>query len=161
MKLYHLLSLMTILENNNNNRSSQINLDNGRNTLERQNSQQYEKHAKLFWQTTGFNIQFSSIQSLDHLGHWEYMKDDSAETLYQYFLQEALVNSFGMDRDVHSLMLSTQHFLCRPWHRPPPKVPQRTVLDRLLQHATCPNHASLHLFKDRTPWSSRLLAEET
>ena len=42
--------------------------------------------------------------------------DDSAEILLQFFflLQEALVNSSGTGRDVHSLMLSIQHFLCRP-----------------------------------------------
>ena len=39
------------------------------------------------------------------------------------FLQEALVSSSGMGRDVHSLMLSVQHFLCWPWRHPPPKVP--------------------------------------
>ena len=31
------------------------------------------------------------------------MRNDSAEILFQSFLQEALVSSFGMDRDVHSL----------------------------------------------------------
>ena len=30
----------------------------------------------------------------------------------------------GMGRDVHSSMLSSQHFLCRPRHRPPSKVPE-------------------------------------
>ena len=30
--------------------------------------------------------------------------------------------SSGMGRDVHSLMLCTQHFLCRPRRRPPSKV---------------------------------------
>ena len=33
------------------------------------------------------------------------------------------MSSSGMDRDVYSLMLSIQHFLCRPWRRPPSKVP--------------------------------------
>ena len=42
------------------------------------------------------------------------MRDDSAEIIFQYFLQEALVSSSGMGRDVHSLMLSFQHFLCQP-----------------------------------------------
>ena len=41
------------------------------------------------------------------------MRDDSAEILFQSFLQEALVSSSGTDRDVHSLILSTKHFLCR------------------------------------------------
>ena len=30
----------------------------------------------------------------------------------------------GMGRDVHSSMLSSQHFLCRPRRRPPSKVPE-------------------------------------
>ena len=41
-------------------------------------------------------IQFSSVQFLDRLGR-------------RSFLQEAIVSSSGMDRDVHSLMLSIQH----------------------------------------------------
>ena len=45
------------------------------------------------------------------------MKHDSAKILFQFFfLQEAIVNSSGMGWDVHFLMLSIQHFLCRPQH---------------------------------------------
>ena len=50
---------------------------------------------------------------------------DSAETLSQSFLQDALVSSSGMARYVHSFMLSIQHFLCRPRRRPPPTQPWR------------------------------------
>ena len=67
----------------------------------------------------------SSVQSLDQFGHQGDMRDDSAETLLQPFLQEALVSSSGMGRDVHSLMLSIQHFFCRPQPCPPSKVPLR------------------------------------
>ena len=49
--------------------------------------------------------EFSSVQSLDRLVRREDMGDDSAEILFQSFLQEALVSSSGMGRDVHSLML--------------------------------------------------------
>ena len=69
--------------------------------------------------------QFSSVQ-FSPLTDWVVggdMRDDSAEILFQSFLQEALENSSGTDRDVHSLMLNIQHFLCRPRHRPPSKVP--------------------------------------
>ena len=55
------------------------------------------------------------------------MRDDSAEILFQSFLQEALVSSSGMGRVVRSLMLSIQHFL----RRPPSKVSERMVLERL------------------------------
>ena len=67
------------------------------------------------------------------------MRDDSAEILFRSFLQEALVSIPGMDRDVHSLMLSIQHFLCRPWRRPSFKAPWRMVLERLSLRVTCPN----------------------
>ena len=42
------------------------------------------------------------------------MRDDLAEILFLSFLQKALVSSSGMGRDVHCLMLSIHHFLCRP-----------------------------------------------
>ena len=48
---------------------------------------------------------------------------DSAEILFQSFLQEALVSRFGKGGDVHSLMMSIKHFLCRPRCRLPSKVP--------------------------------------
>ena len=44
--------------------------------------------------------QFSSVQSLDRLGRWGDTRDDSAEILFRSFLQEALVSSSGMGRDV-------------------------------------------------------------
>ena len=58
----------------------------------------------------------SSVKSLDWLSHWgdTSLRDDSAEILFQS--QEALVSSSGIGRDVHSLMLSIQHFLCQPWY---------------------------------------------
>ena len=40
----------------------------------------------------------SSVQSLDRLGHWGDMRDDSAEILFQSFLWVADVNSSGMSR---------------------------------------------------------------
>ena len=66
-------------------------------------------------------IQFSSVQSLDRLGRQDggevggNMTDYSAEILFQSFLQEAIVSSSYMGRDVHSLIFSTQHFFsCLP-----------------------------------------------
>ena len=44
--------------------------------------------------------------------------DDSAEVLFQSSLQEAIVSSSYMGRDVHVLTLSIQDFPCRPQHRP-------------------------------------------
>ena len=57
------------------------------------------------------SVQFSSVQSLSGLDRPGDMTDDSAEILFLSFLQEALVGSAGMGSDVHSLMLSIQHFL--------------------------------------------------
>ena len=74
-----------------------------------------------------------------------YMRDDSVEILFQSLLHEALVSSSGMGRDVQPLMLSIQHFLCRPPQFPLSKVPWRMVLETLFWHVTCPNHANFHL----------------
>ena len=73
------------------------------------------------------------------------MRDDSAEILFQSFLQEALVGSSGMGRDVQSLKLSIQHFFCRPRRRPPFYVPWRMVLERLSWRVTYPNHENVRL----------------
>ena len=75
-----------------------------------------------------FPIMFSSVQSLDRLGRRGDMIDDSAEALFQSFQKGAVVSSFGMGRDVHSLMLSIQHFLCRPRRRPPSKTLRKAVV---------------------------------
>ena len=72
-------------------------------------------------------VQFSSVQSLSRLDRQEDMRHDSAEIFFQSFLQEALDSSSGMGRDVHSLLLFLQHFLCWPQRRPPSKVPWRIV----------------------------------
>ena len=58
------------------------------------------------------SIHFSAVQSLDLLDRRGDMRDDSAEILFQSFLQEALVGSSGMGRDVQSLKLSIKHFVC-------------------------------------------------
>ena len=102
------------------------------------------------------HVQFNSGQSLDQhccffggcfclfvFGGRD-MRDDSAEILFQSFLQEALVSSPGIGRDVHSLKLSIQHFLSQP-HRPRSKVPWSMVLERLSWHVTCLNHAHFRL----------------
>ena len=86
-------------------------------------------------------VQLSSLQSLDRLDRRVDMRDDSAEILFQSFLHEALVNRSGMGRDIHCLMLSSQHFLCRPRRRPLSKVPPGIVFERLSWCVTCPNHA--------------------
>ena len=69
----------------------------------------------------------SSAQFLDQVGH----RGD--------------MSSSCMGRDVHSLMLFIQCFLCWSWRRPPSKVPCRMGLERLPWHVTFSNHASFHL----------------
>ena len=77
-------------------------------------------------------MQFSSVHSHDWvIGGGEGMTDDSAEILLQYFMQEAIVSSSGMGRDVCSLMLSIQHFLCQPQCHPSSMVAWQMVLERL------------------------------
>ena len=92
------------------------------------------------------NFRFSSVQFLDRLDRRGDTRYDSSEFLFQSFLREAIVSSSGMGRSVHSLMLSFQHFLCRPRRRPLCKVPSRLVLERLSYRCmTCPSHASVRL----------------
>ena len=55
---------------------------------------------------------FSLALSLDQISSRGNMKDDSAAIGFQSFLQGDIVSSSGMGRDVQSLMLSIQHFLC-------------------------------------------------
>ena len=69
------------------------------------------------------SVQFGSVQSLDRLGRREDKMGDSAEILYQSFQREVIEGRTDMGRDLHSLTLSTEHFLCRPRRRnrlPPP-----------------------------------------
>ena len=59
-------------------------------------------------------VQFNSVQILDRLGRRRDMTNDSAESLFKSFLREAVVGHSGMGRDVHSLTLLIQRFLCTP-----------------------------------------------
>ena len=70
------------------------------------------------------------------------MTDDSAEILKQSFLREAIVSSSGMDRDVHSLMLSVQHFLCRPRRRQPFKGALKDGFGEAVVACVCLSRAS-------------------
>ena len=100
-------------------------------------------------------VLFSSPQSLDRLGRRRDKRDDSVEIFFQSFLQEAPVSNSDMGRDVHSLMLSIEHFLCRPRRGPPSRVPRRMVLGRLSLRVTCPNHESFRLLRDARRGSCR------
>ena len=67
------------------------------------------------------------------------------------------MSSSVMGRDAHSLMLSLQHYLCRPRRRPSSKVPRRMVLERLSWRETCPNHVSflsLDSCQKRLQWTN-------
>ena len=88
---------------------------------------------------------FSSIWSLDWFGRRRDMMDDSEEILFQSFLWEATVSRSGMGRNVHSLTLSLQRFLCRPRRRPLSKVPWRMILERLSWQVTCPTYWYWHV----------------
>ena len=108
----------------------------------------HSRNIKLYDNLLPYDIRqgsVCSVKSLGRLGHWGDMRDDSAEILFQSFLQKALVSSSGMGRDVHSLTLSIQHFLCRTRRCPPSKFPRRMVLERLSWNVTCPNNSSFRL----------------
>ena len=67
---------------------------------------------KRAWLAHNVSVRFSSVQFLDRLGRQGNMTDDSARILFKSFLQEATVQSSGMGRDVHSLMLSIGEVAC-------------------------------------------------
>ena len=55
------------------------------------------------------------------------------------------MSSSGMGRDVHSLMLSFQHFSADHRVAHLSKVPRRMVVEGLYWRVTCPSHASFRL----------------
>ena len=71
------------------------------------------------------------------------MTDNQAEILFQSFLREVAVSSSGMGGDVHSSMLSIQHFLCPSWCHPPSKVTWGMVLERLSSVTACGTQSSV------------------
>ena len=91
--------------------------------------------------TVFITMSISSVQSLDRLvirGTWQMIQQRSFSCVFC----KSIVSSYGMGRDVHSLILSIQHFLCQPQHRPLSNMPWRMVLERLSWLETCPNDAS-------------------
>ena len=66
--------------------------------------------------------QFSSVQSLDRLGRWGDMRDDSAETLFRSFLQEAIVRLLAWE-GCPLFDVVSQAFPLQPRRRPPSKAP--------------------------------------
>ena len=76
-------------------------------------------------------VQHSSLQSLDQWSCQGKIIDDLAEILFQSFQWKAIVSGSGMGRDVYSLTLSIQHFLCQPQCHQTSKMPWRMVLERL------------------------------
>ena len=58
-------------------------------------------------------VHFSLLTDWVVGGGWWDMREDFAEILFQSFLQEAIVSSSDMGKDVSPVMLSIQHFFCR------------------------------------------------
>ena len=73
------------------------------------------------------------------------MRDALCASLLQPARYSAFLIRVGVSILVHSLMLSSQLFACRPRFRPPSNVPCRMVLGRLLWRVTWPNHVSFLL----------------
>ena len=95
---------------------------------------------ELFWFDQFSSVQFSPLTDWIVRGTWGTIQQRS---FFQSLLYEALVNSSGMGRDGHSLMVSSRHFLCGSRRRPPSKAPWRVVLERVSRRVTYPKHASL------------------
>ena len=76
----------------------------------------------------------SSVQSPDRLGRgggggtWGTIQRRSSSRLFSRRPLWAV-----LEWDVHSLTLSIQHFLCRPWCRPPSKVPWKMILETVVE----------------------------
>ena len=72
------------------------------------------------------------------------------------FLHSSQLSAFRSmifhSRPVHSLMLSSHHFLCLPLHLCPLTVPCRMVLASPDNHVTCPYHFILHKCLYETQW---------
>ena len=90
------------------------------------------------------SIQFSPVTDWVVGGIWGTIQQRSCSCL---FYRKPLWAVLAWARDVHSSMVSIQHFLCRPRRRPSYKVPLRTGLERLSWRVTCPNHASFRLLR--------------
>ena len=81
----------------------------------------------------------SSVQSLIRLVRRGDMTDDSAEILIQPFLQEVIVSTSGMGREVRYWTLSIQHFLCRLRRRSLSKAPWTMVLESMPEPSEFPS----------------------
>ena len=70
-------------------------------------------------------------------------------TSFLHFLRfSAFRSSILHSKPVHSLMLSSHHFLCLPLCLPPSTVLCRIVLASPDHYVTCPYHFSLRLFTE-------------
>ena len=91
------------------------------------------------------SVQFSSVpwpigSSGGHKGRFIIQRSSPSP-----FCKRSLWAVSVVGRELYSLMLSIQHFLCRQRRRPPSKVPREMVLERFSWCVTCPNHASFRL----------------
>ena len=100
----------------------------------------HEQRTRLFaWDLMKID---GSVQSLDRLGRRGGMRDDSAEILFQSFLQEALVSSSDRGRAVHSLVF------VHPTTFPLPTTASPTLqvaVERLLWRVTRRSNESFRL----------------
>ena len=83
--------------------------------------------------------------SLNCEGRWGTTDDFTTSFLHFSQFSTALWD-LPNSRPVHSLMLSSQLFLCLPCFLPPFTVPCRMVLAAPDERETCPYHCSLRLF---------------
>ena len=85
--------------------------------------------------------------SLNHEGPWGTRTTDDFATSFLHFPPfSAALWDLANSRSVHSLMLSSQLFVCLPCLLPPSTVPCKMVLARPDELETWPYHCSLRLF---------------
>ena len=104
------------------------------------------RKKKIEWERTiivkSQGTLFSSVQSLDKLGRQGNMRDDSAESLFQSFLQEARASSSGIGRGMFTLcccpsnIFSADHGVAHRLQCPEGRFWRGCC------GVSCPNHAS-------------------
>ena len=96
-------------------------------------------------QVVDYVIIIISIISLIREGRWGTTVDFATNFLHFSLFSTALWD-LANSRHVHSVMLSSHLFLCRPCLLSPSTVPCKMILDRPDEQETCPYHFGLRLF---------------
>ena len=106
----------------------------------------------IFHSYLSSSVQFDILDCLGRRETWRTIK----QILFQSFMRGSTVSSSSMDRNVPSMTLSNQHFLCRPRCRPLSMVPWRIVFEEALVAPDMPEPSefpSLDSYPNRFLWA--------